>query len=86
MKSLWLARLARPDILRPINELATRVQRWTRADDKKVLRLIQYLQASMHYRLLGYIGNELDDVRLRHMWMLISLGTPAMRSPPAEAI
>ena len=38
MKSLWLARLARPDILRPINELATRVQRWTRADDKKVLR------------------------------------------------
>ena len=65
MKALWLARLARPDILRPINDLATRVQRWTRADDKRVLRLVQYLQASIHYRLIGYIGDELDDVRLR---------------------
>ena len=65
MKALWLARLARPDILRPINELATRVQRWSRAEDKKVLRLIQYLEASLHYRLIGYIGNELEDVELR---------------------
>ena len=63
MKALWLARLARPDILRPINDLATRVQRWTRADDKRVLRLVQYLQSSLYYRLIGYIG--LEDVRLR---------------------
>ena len=65
MKALWLARRARPDTLRLSNELATRVQRWSRAEDKKVLRLIQYLEASLHYRLIGYIGNELEDVKLR---------------------
>lgn len=41
MKALWLGRLARPDIIKPINDLATKVQSWTKAEDKKVLRLIQ---------------------------------------------
>ena len=27
--------------------------------------LIQYLQASTHYRLIGYVGDGLEDVRLR---------------------
>ena len=40
MKALWLGRLARPDIVKPINDLATKVQAWTKADDKKLLRLI----------------------------------------------
>ena len=44
MKALWLGRLARPDIIKPINDLATKVQSWSRGDDKKVLRLIQYIQ------------------------------------------
>ena len=39
MKALWLGRLARPDIVKPINDLATKVQSWSRADDKRVLRL-----------------------------------------------
>ena len=51
MKALWLARLARPDIFKSINDLATKVQKWTRVHDKKLLRLIQYLQHSLDYRL-----------------------------------
>lgn len=35
MTALWLGRLARPDIIKPINDLATKVQAWTKAEDKK---------------------------------------------------
>ena len=30
MKCLWLARLSRPDIMKEIGDLATKVQKWTR--------------------------------------------------------
>ena len=58
LKALWLARLARPDIIKPINDLATKVQSWTKAEDKKVLRLIQYIDATKHYRLVGYVNDD----------------------------
>ena len=64
MKALWLARLARPDIIKPINDLATKVQAWTKAEDKKVLRLIQYIDATKHYRLIGYINDDPSELYL----------------------
>ena len=51
MKAFWLGRLARPDIIKPINDLATKL--WTKAADKKALRLIQYIDSTKHYRLVG---------------------------------
>ena len=65
MKALWLGRLARPDIIKPINDLATKVQNWSRADDKKLLRLIQYLSASPHYRLVGSISDTPEKLELQ---------------------
>ena len=35
-KALWLGRLSRPDIIKPINDLATKVQSWSRGDDKRL--------------------------------------------------
>lgn len=64
MKALWLGRLARPDIIKPINDLATKVQAWTRVEDKKVLRLIQYIDAAKHYRLTGHINDESSQLYL----------------------
>ena len=46
IKALWLGRLARPYIVKPINDLATKVQFWIRGEDKKLLRLIQYIHAT----------------------------------------
>ena len=57
-KAFWLGRLARPDIIKPINDLATKVQSWSRGDDKKVLRLIQYIASTPHYRLVGTIQDK----------------------------
>ena len=34
MKALWLGRLARPDIIKPIGDLATAVQKWSRNHDR----------------------------------------------------
>lgn len=65
MKALWLARLARPDILRPICQLASRIQSWSRAQDKKLFRLICYLNSTAHYR---WVGRVCDPA---HMLMLI---------------
>ena len=64
MKALWLGRLARPDILKPINDLATKVQAWTKADDKKLLRLIQYIHTTPHYRLAGVVNDPPEALEL----------------------
>ena len=36
MKALWLARLARPDVSKAINDLTTKVQSWSRNYDRRL--------------------------------------------------
>ena len=62
MKALWLARLARPDILKPIGGLASNVQKWSRNHDKQLLRLIQYLSGTVNHRLVGTIQDPADSL------------------------
>ena len=64
MKALWLARLARPDIQKPIGDLATNVQCWSRAEDKKLYRLICYLNTTAHYRLVGRVNDPAEHLHL----------------------
>ena len=68
MKALWLGRLSRPDIIKPINDLATKVQSWSRGDDKRLLRLIQYIHSTPHYRLVGTINDNPDQLEL-HLYV-----------------
>jgi hypothetical protein len=42
MKCLWLGRLARPDLVKPIGDLATKITNWTLNCDKQMYRLICY--------------------------------------------
>ena len=64
MKALWLGRLSRPDIIKPINDLATKVQSWSRGDDKRLLRLIQYIDSTPQYRLVGTIQDSPENLEL----------------------
>jgi hypothetical protein len=64
MKALWLARLARPDSQKPICDLATHLQSWSRNDDKRLYRLICYLNSSVKYRLLGQIQDPPEALKL----------------------
>ena len=52
MKCLWLARLSRPGIQKPICDLASRVSCWSRNDDKRLLRLISYIHHTLTCSLL----------------------------------
>lgn len=64
MKALWLGRLARPDIVKPINDLATKAHAWTRAKDKNLRRLISYIDSTPHYRLISTVQDKPDDLHL----------------------
>jgi len=65
MKALWLARLSRPDVQKPIGDMATHVQAWTRNDDRRLHRLICYLHYSQDYRLVGRVNDPSHLLTLR---------------------
>ena len=68
MIALWLGPLARPDIIQPIGDLATQVQKWSRNIDKQLHRLICYINSSKTRRLVGTIR---DDPRELHLALYV---------------
>ena len=64
MKNLYAARLSRPDLLKPINELAKSVTKWTRNHDRQLWRLMSYMKTTRHYQLQGVVNNNKEDVHL----------------------
>eukprot|EP00973_Karenia_brevis_P067137 9336871-Karenia_brevis.AAC.1 len=58
MKALWLARLARPDIAKTINDLSCKITNWTRNDDKHLFRLYCYIDTTKNKVLSGYIKDD----------------------------
>ena len=53
MKCLWVARLARPDLLKPVIALARKVSCWSLNCDKMLFRLMCYMSSSSHYKMVG---------------------------------
>ena len=64
MKCLWLGRLARPDCMKAICDLATHMANWFRNDDKRLYRLICYLDSTTNMHLIGKVHDHLDDLKL----------------------
>ena len=77
MKALWLGRLARPDIIKPIGDLATQVQKWSRNNDKQLHRLICYVNTSKNHRLVGTIR---DDPRELHLALYVDADVAGEKS------
>ena len=65
MKLLWLGRLSRPDLIKPIGDLATQIQKWTRNCDKQLYRLVCYLHSSTHLCLQGSVDDPTGKLELR---------------------
>ena len=63
-KILMLGRLVRPDIIKPIGDLATQVQKWSRNNDKQLRRLICYINSSKTHRLVGTIHDDPSELHL----------------------
>ena len=65
MKVLWLARLARPDLMKACNDLTTKANNWTRNDAKRLYRIFCYLHTTRNHILCGHIGDPADKLFLR---------------------
>jgi len=62
MKLLYGARLARFDLLRAINHLAGYITKWTPDCDKRLHRIMCYVHTSLHYRMIGWVGDKPDQL------------------------
>ena len=65
MKCLWLGRLARPDIVKPIGDMASKLQCWNKNCDKQLYRLVCYIHSTAHYKLVGVVNDKPEDLCLR---------------------
>ena len=73
MKLLWLARLCRPDSQVGINLLGSHVTKWSKADDRRLARLIGYLSRTTTYALHSFMHDPLESLRLS-CWVDASFG------------
>ena len=58
LKSLYLARIGRPDILWSVNKLARSITKWTKACDRRLSRLISYIHHTCEYKQYCYVGKH----------------------------
>ena len=66
MKLLFAARVARHDLLRAVQGLASRVIRRSMDCDKALHRLMCYVKSTIHYKRSGVIG---DDIKSCKLWL-----------------
>ena len=57
LKCLYLARIGRPDILWSVNKLARSITKWTKACDKRLIRLLSYIHHTSEYKQYCHVGN-----------------------------
>ena len=60
MKILFAARMARFDLLRATQSLASRVTKWSVECDVALHRLVAYINCTKHHFLEGFIGDSFD--------------------------
>ena len=63
MKILWAARNSRFDLLRATTHLACYLVKWTQLQDKKLHKMLSYIQTTQNYRLVGWVGDTLDKIQ-----------------------
>ena len=62
MKVLYAARYARFDLLRAVCYLAQYITKWDSVCDKRLYRLMCYINSTYHLRLTGWVGDSPSEV------------------------
>ena len=57
MKIMYAARMARYDLLRQVQCLATFMTKWTRQQDLELHRLVCYIDTTKKWKTVGWIGD-----------------------------
>ena len=47
-----------------VNRLARNITRWTTDDDKKLHRLMRYIHHTKHWRMIGWVGDSVNNLHL----------------------
>ena len=64
MKILYAARMARFDLLKAVANLASKVTKWDEICDRRLHRLVCYVNSSLKFKLKGHVGDSMKDVKL----------------------
>ncbi len=64
MKILYVARMARPDLLRATCSLARRITKWTTECDHRLHRLVSYMHHTRTWMQYAYVGDKFEDCAL----------------------
>ena len=62
MKVLYGARMARYDFLKAVNTLAALVTKWDPVCDKKLYRLMCYINSTLKLRMVSWVGDDKNDL------------------------
>ena len=63
MQVLYAARYARFDLLCVVAKLAQRVATWDEACDQAIYRMMCYVNSTLEWRQIGYVGDALPEVK-----------------------
>ena len=64
MKILYVARYCRPDLLRATCSVARRVSKWTTECDRRLHRLVSYMNNTKSHKQYAYVGDAFDQCTL----------------------
>lgn len=61
MNILYVARVVRFGLLQPVTALAREVSRWNKAFDKKLFRLVSYINSTLTASLVSHLGDPTNE-------------------------
>ena len=64
MKILYGARVARYDLLRPVQALASKITKWTKLCDRKLHRLVSYINETVQICLHAWVGDPIERIKM----------------------
>ena len=64
MTVMFAARWARADLLRAIGFLASNLHEWGETQDRRLFRLMCYVNNTLQLRLIAFIGDKPEDLKL----------------------
>ncbi len=62
MGLMYGARMARYDLLRPVQSLASFLHQWNSECDGRLLRLVSYVKSTLHIRQVGWVGDPIESI------------------------
>ena len=77
MKILYGARMARYDLLHSCQILASKITKWTKRCDQRLLRIVSYLHQSLELTMFGWVG---DDSKNWRLWLYTDADVAADKS------